>query len=416
MKGGLGMSAMKRAALLMVGVMLCALSIALLSDNVSYEDRLISAGLEEALGPEARELVKESPEVQALFLDYSESMELVLKAKIAIAKYGDDARNVLQAYGTEPEFKEILRKYGDTVIPVVQYFVANDPLSARMTYAVQEVAQNVSGKAKQIWHRVVGEKEETPAVPATPEERSFGPTERGWYAVQNILSGGHDFLGQFALTSDNKIMWIQTERLIEGASDFFISGIRSLETKYALDEEIKGADLFWAGVDAAVVASAVKALRAVKVASAGKAARAGEMAGQAMRMGEAARKSGEELSILNRTKLLAGRLVPKNAFGKAILKGGAGVALLYVAAKHPGILNSIFAEAATLLGLNPFLAKMAFWAVLICAIFLPLTPLLRLVLPVLIRLFSMLVSALDYLESLFARSKPVAVTEVVEVS
>ena len=36
------------------------------------------------------------------------------------------AREILQLYGAEPEFKDILRRFGDSVIPVIQYFRDND--------------------------------------------------------------------------------------------------------------------------------------------------------------------------------------------------------------------------------------------------------------------------------------------------
>jgi hypothetical protein len=402
------MDATKRTAIMILGAAMCALVISFLSDNLSYEERLIRAGLKDAFGPESHGLLNESLEMQALFLDYSESMELALKARIAIMKYGDDARKVLLTYGEEPQFKEILSKYGENIIPIVQYFIENDPFSVRVIHAAQDFVRNVADGAKKIWDKLSGAKGDGAAVAATPEEQKFGPIERGWYAIQNIRSHGHDFLGQFAVNADNKAVWIQTERLIEGVSGFFLSGIKNLETRYALDEQIRAADLFWAGVDVAVFVSAVKALRAVKVARAGEAARAGEIAGQAMRVGNAAGKSGKGLTLLNRTKLLAGRLIPKNALGKAILKSGAAVGLLYVAATNPAILNSIFAEGADLLGINPHLLKVACWAVLIYAICLPLTPILRVVLPVLVWLSSMLASALGYLQRLFAHKQPMA--------
>lgn len=51
--------------------------------------------------------------------------------------------------------------------------------------------------------------------------------------------------------SDNEgdVHWLQSERIVAGLSDFFTSGIRSLENPWRRDEAIGAADLGWADVD-----------------------------------------------------------------------------------------------------------------------------------------------------------------------
>ena len=387
----------QRAAVFGAIALASAFLICHFSATLSYEERLIRTSLKDRFGPDARVLLAESPELQALFLDYSETPELVLKARIAIAKYGDEARSILTTYGVEAEFRDILSNYGENVIPVIEYFIDNDPVLTRMLHAAQQAGQIVMEKTKELFKKNGSQAAEQGDSLAKPADRRFGPTERGWYAVQRIHRDGHNFLGQFVIGSDKKAKWLQTERLFEGMTSFFASGVKNIETKYALDQEIKAADLFWAGVDAAVAVSFVKAVRAVKVARVQKAAVAGETLGT----------SGKEASFLNRTKLFASRLVPKGAMGRRILKLGTTAGVIYAIAAHPSVLNGVFAEIASLLGLNPFIIQVACWALLIFALSLPLIPLLPVLLALLIRALLTLVWAFRRFESVLAikRSK-----------
>lgn len=390
---------MNKTTMLIAIALLGALLISFFSGSQSYEERLIGAGLKEVFGPNAIGFLTERPELQALFLDYSENLELALKARIAIIKYGDEARNILVMYGEEPEFQDVLSRYGENVVPIIHYFIENNPFSLYM--AVQSTTEKVTG----VWHSVAGQGEDQLTQDTTHSNSSYAPTDRGWHAVKKIRTQGHNFLSQFEIAPGNKAKWIQTERLLEGASAFFASGVRNLETKYAMEEQIKAADLFWAGIDAAVFVSAVKALRVVKMPQAGKAIHAGKVAGQTARAGEAIGKSGKGLSFLNRTKMFTSRLIPKSAFGRMILKGGAGVGLIYVLVKHPGVLNSVFGEIAGVLGLNTFLVQVVCWAILIFAICLPLTTIFRIFLPLIIRALSFVVMTLSQLERQYTRIK-----------
>jgi len=354
---------MKIITSLVLIAIVSALIITILSGGQSFEEKLINLSLKDTLGSDADGVLSESPELQALFLDYSGATittELVLKSRIAISKYGEEARSVLKEYGGEPEFKEILTRYGENVVPVIQYFVQNDPFLTRFI----------------------------------PGFKRAG-IERGWYAVQHIQRQGHDFMGQFEIDVNKKAHWIQTKRVLTAVTDFFTSGVRTIETKYVLDEEIKKADIFWVGVDATVVLSTVKALRALKSAR----------AGNVVRTGTVGENVGKELSLTARSKMFTSRLIPKGFFGRTILKGGAAVGLVYVIGKHPSLLNSLFAYVAEKLGLNKFLVQVICWAILVFVLSAMLAPILWVVLPLVIRALSFLLGTLSYLDRIFARRK-----------
>lgn len=269
-------------------------------------------------------------EVQATLLDYSGDKELVLKAWIALSKYPAAAREILLLYGTEPEFKEVLRRYGDAVIPVIQYFRDNDVWTIR-------VLDSLTGALKDFWYRLTGHGE------AVSERSALGPVERGWYAVHFIKHEGHDFLGQFAVHPDGKARWNQTDRVVKASTAFFTSGVRNLETKVDLGQDVTAGDAFWAGVDVALVAVPAKMLLG----------------------GKAVARSGQELKFSTRTRLIAPRLLPKGQLFRKLGVYGAAAATVYVVATHPSLLNSVLAELANLVGISPWIVQAAAWTAII---------------------------------------------------
>jgi hypothetical protein len=289
-------------------------------------------------------------------LDYSATPELIQKSRFAIVKYGAEARDVLSRYGETPEFQKILTVYGERVVPVVAYFVKNDPRSLRLL-----------GKLKRV---------------------DWSSDERGWYGVNQINSRGDDLLGQFAVGSDGKAHWIQSERWAEWLSSLLGGGVIALERKRALEETINAADVFWAGVDVAIVFSTAKALRALRL---------GETA--ATRVG-ASIKASRGASLVERTRLLGVRLVPGGNLGRAIVKSGAAGLIVYVVVRHPTVLNGMFEHFAAMLGLNPFAVKAMSWAALIGVTLAVVATLARPLVAMLAFVASMLVSALRRFERL----------------
>lgn len=297
---------------------------------MSYVEQLIRIQAEQELGHIDPRILNEPAQVQATLLDYAADQELVLKAWIALSKYPATAREILLLYGAEPEFKDVLRRYGDAVIPVIQYFRDNDVWTVR-------ALDTVSGTLKDFWDRLTGSGREKPG------RVDLGPAERGWYAVHFIKHEGYDFLGQFAVHPDGKARWNQTDRVVKASTAFFTSGVRNLETKMDLGQDITGADAFWAGLDVALVAVPAKILMS----------------------GKAVARSGQEMNFAARTRLVAPRLLPKGEVFRTLGAYGAVAATLYVVARHPSLLNSVFAELAELAGISPWIVQAAGWSVVI---------------------------------------------------
>jgi len=313
---------------------------------VSYVAQLIRIQAEQELGHIDPRILEEPAQVQATLLDYAADQELVLKAWIALSKYPASAREILLLYGTEPEFKDILRRYGDAVIPVIQYFRDNDVWTVRAMDATGKAIDSVMEATRKLWRRVMGSEPENPKPAAPPAPVELGPVERGWYAVNFIKHEGYDFLGQFAVHPDGKARWNQTDRVVKASTAFFTSGVRNLETRMDLGQDITGADAFWAGLDVALIALPAKILMS----------------------GKAVARSGQELNLASRTRLVAPRLLPTGKFFRTLGAYSAAAATLYVVATHPSLLNSVFAELADLAGISPWIVQAAGWSVVIAVL------------------------------------------------
>jgi hypothetical protein len=321
----------------------------------SYAEQLIRIQAEQELGPIDRAILNEPIEAQAMLLDYSGNKELVFKAWITLLKYQERGRDILLLYGSESQFKEILLRYGESVIPVIQYFREHDIWSIKARVTTENVVQSVSESAKRIRNRVTENEHKNSNSIVQTQPGELGPKERGWYAVNYIKEEGHDFLGQFVVDKDNRVKWNQTNRTVKAVISFFTSGVRTLETKYDLGEDITASDAFWAALDVAVVVAPLKMLVAGKVVA----------------------PSGKELSLVTRTKLFAPRLVAKEQIFRKIGKYGPAVAIAFIAIRNPSLINSVFAEIAKLLGVNPWLVQFVGWVLIVTVILYPFSWLLK---------------------------------------
>lgn len=322
---------------------MAALVIAFSWKPASYVEQLIRIQAEQELRHIDPAILDEPAQVQATLLDYSRDKELVLKAWIALSKYPASARDILLHYGAEPEFKDILRRYGDAVVPVIQYFRDNDVWTVRAMDATGKAIGSAMEAARKIWRQVMGSEagNRDPAAPPRPVE--LGRMERGWYAVNFIKHEGHDFLGQFSVHPDGKARWNQTDRVVKASTAFFTSGVRNLETKIDLGQTLTGADAFWAGLDVALIAVPARILMS----------------------GKAVARSGQELNLASRTRLVAPRLLPRGEVLRKIGAYGAAAATIYVIVRHPSLLSSVFAELANLIGVSPWVMQTALWSVII---------------------------------------------------
>lgn len=307
-------------------VLVCALLIALLItwrvDVQPVEERLVRLHSGNVFGENA-EVAREPAPVLAMLLDYRDDRLLLLKAQAALTVFPEHTRFLLALFGEEPEFQKALRAHGEYLIPPVMHFY-QQPVGSI------EMVNRVAGTGTQL----------------TAEERA-------WYAVNFANKEGQDFTGQFMVAPDGGIKWIWTDRLTEGFVQFFTSGIRTLESRYRTDQPIRAGDVGWAAVDAVVIGSAVKFLKA------------GRAAATTTRASAVSVRSAAYSSRLTRAGRMASVMV-SNA------KWPAAAAFAYVVVRHPVLLNDVFAGVARVLGVPP-------WAVQVPGWFMVLLPVLLLV-------------------------------------
>ncbi len=320
---------------------LFALFVSWSSNDISYEERLIQISVRHLLTSEEYQIVERSPELQALFIDYANDHELISKARLAIEKYGDAARDVLTKYGETAEFQAVLRKYGETTVPVIAFFVANDLTSIRLQYLAQVKGAATVKAAKAAWARLMDRE----LAAGDVSTAVYGPESRGWYATLQVLDSGHQFLGQFEIDGKGHAHWIQTERFLEGSQWLFTSGFHELERKVALGEDVQIADAAWAGIDLLGVVSAAKGFKFFKGAAAGA-------------------RTAQKLNGLQKTKFLARPLLQRTLLGRKFMSWGVRAASAYLIIRYPALLNSVFDFTAGILGIPPWLGKILGWTLL----------------------------------------------------
>ena len=318
----------------------------------TYEDQLIGVAVHQSFGDSATEIAAEPLEVQALLLDYADNALLVIKARSALLRYPDLARRILPVYGGEPDFQKVLLAYGEAVLPPIAYFMDHDLASLEM----RRVLGTRVKEAKLLYAQLMG----TPQEVAPPDEApvpELTAEGRGWYAVNFLLEGGYDFLGQFAVALDGKADWVQSERVTEGLMDLLFGGVQGLETKWRLGEEVKGSDLGWAALDVVVIASSLKLLKAAR---AGRAVAPGSYAGSAVvRSGGFSRRVAR---FGSRVLARGGRL------GITVARYGAIPMSVYLMFRYPSMINATLAELGGWLGIEPWVLQFLFWFVAISVI------------------------------------------------
>lgn len=350
---------MKKLSILLAAALVTAAGISRGWQPVSFEERAIQLQLDQAPPELAKALEDEPIEVKAVVLDYMDNPLLLVKAQAALMRYPQFAREILPLYGDTPEFREILLAYGDSVLPPIHYFLNNEVKTVSMMHYAGQKMQAIKTSAKRFWHSekeaAHGEaaqaadhvqKTQLPPQQAPDTANQLTPEQRGWYAVNFIRNEGHDFLGQFVMDSEGNPKWIQSERVLEGASWLFTTGIRDLETKIQTDQALTAGDFGWAAVDAFVMVGAVKLLR----------------------IGRAAAASGETVSATTRTAALTSRLARASQLGLRIAKYGKWPALAvaaYIAIRHPSIISDALADIANFLGMPTWLGLFTGWALIL---------------------------------------------------
>lgn len=325
---------------------LLALAITIQFRPAPLEERIVHLQLEQALPEQAGELAAESPELQALFLMYADDPLLPGKARAALLRYPEPARQVLLAYGDDPDFQEILRQYGEDTILPIHYFMQNEVMTLEWFRRIGEAARSAMHTVQGWW------------AGARPEAQlardNLSPEQRGRYAILFVQEEGHDFLGQFVVSGAGDVAWVQTERVLEGLNQFFAGGVKGLETRIRKDQPVAASDIGWAAVDVAVGVSAFKLLRAGRGAAAGTRA----------------------LTVPERSAMLGAGLWRGSAIGGRLVKYGAPAVLAYMAVRHPSLINSLLAEVAERYEIPVPVAQLVGWTLVL----LPVMLILRLLL------------------------------------
>lgn len=324
--------------LLVLGMALAVALILTVSSNpMPVEERLIRIQAEDVLD-KFPDLENEPLELQAALLDMAHDELLLLKARAAFLRYPEMTRKLFPLYGPEQEFREILRSYGENVLPPIYYFLSR-PIGSI------ELMNTAASKYQSLRDFLTGNGE--PAEQKTTAGTDdLLPAERGWYAVRFIQEEGHDFLGQFVVNSQGEVTWVTTERVLENINQFFASGIRNLEIQHRTGEEISATDIGWASVDVLVFASALKVLRV----------------GRAMAVSTKGAARGTRSAALTTRLANSGRMVLSSArYAKWPALIGAG----YLVVAHPGLINDVFTELAEILGYPPWLVQFLGWLLIL---------------------------------------------------
>lgn len=336
-----------------VAALAAAVCISLFWKPLPIEERLVQLQVEQLLPEYADELGRESIELQAQFIDYArdENPVLAAKARLALLRYPEMTRSILAMYGAEPEFQDVLREYGEQIIPPIHYFLNHEIRSVSLTKHASGLLESGLATLRQL----MGDKKITDTPPSDEPKGAVTPEERGWYAVMFIQQEGHDFLGQFVVGQDGQVSWVQTERVLEGINAFFASGVRGLETKYRRNEVVEMSDMGWAALDVAIGVSALKILR----------------------IGRASAATARTMSYSQRSVALSSAMLRSSAIGLRLAKYGAPIALAYIAIRHPSVLNSIFGRIAETLGVSVLMMQILGWTLVLLPIMLVLQFLLR---------------------------------------
>ncbi|MDY6841200.1 MAG: hypothetical protein SV429_06780 [Pseudomonadota bacterium] len=231
-----------RKLLLILGLATAIALVATVSSRpMLIEERLIRIQVEDTL--RKFPCIETQPlEVQAALLDMADDELLLLKARAAYLRYPAMTREIFPVFGPEPEFREILRLYGENILPPIHYFLSKPIGSIEL---MNDLANKYQAAMEFF---TVNRKTDTGTAgkQTTSETEKLTREERGWYAVRFIQEEGHDFLGQFVVNDQGEIIWVRTERVLENLNQFFASGLRNLEIQHRTGEEVSAADIGWA--------------------------------------------------------------------------------------------------------------------------------------------------------------------------
>lgn len=363
----------KKVLIYMAISLLIAFVVSKFSSTFSLDEKLVSIQSKELLYDYDKSIPDEPAEIQTLLLDYIDDKNYFYKILISISRYQDMAREVIMIYGDDEDFIYTLKEYGESVIPPIYYFVQNDMPSLTLMQKAGDGIAGIGRAAMSLWNSATGSEEPVEKEDDQNETKSLGPLERGYYAINFAKQEGYDFIGQFNVDSNNQVKWNQTERITEGVTSFFTSGVKSIEKKHDLNQEITGSDALWAAADAAVLLSAVKVARLGKsAAQVGKVSK-GEQIGKGTlhisdvgRATKSAVQIGESGTVLRKSAAISRHLFSKTKyirkFGKTI---GVYIGSAVLVIKFPSLISAAVVTLAKLIGIPPKIALFVAWSFII---------------------------------------------------
>ena len=346
---------------------LAASTLAFPANHLNYDDLLVRIQAENGLGYLGEDVLKQPPLVQAQLLSYSKNQALTMQAWLALQKYPQQTPQILDWYGQNPEFQNVLEKFGPEVIPVIDYFVTHTIQNLNALNAVTQTATTIAHESKSMWHNLTGtpptENASDDQATSQPKDQSIEltPEQRGWAAIHDIRLEGNHFLGQFDIDSAGNAHWNTTDRITQDVGRFLTSGIADVERKNDLGEKVTAGDIGWAAVDAVPVIAGLKLLKLGKAgAEAAKETKAVEAVAKT-KAGKLAAKEGKtadgiaKAGWVERTGILARDLAP------SFLRKAAWLAATYIVITHPELLSSLFVHLGNLLGIPAWLSLLLGW-------------------------------------------------------
>ncbi|MDD3576574.1 hypothetical protein [Halothiobacillus sp.] len=345
---------------------LAASTVAYHANHLDYDDLLVRIQAENSLGYLGKEVLKQPPLVQAQLLSYSKNQALTMQAWLALQKYPKQTPRILDWYGQNPDFQNILERFGPDVIPVIDYFITHSIQSLNALNAITQTASSIAQESKSMWSNLTGS-EPTNALPDDQPAKPLSeltPEQRGWAAIHDIHLEGNHFLGQFDIDSAGNAHWNTTDRITQDVGRFLTSGIADVERKQDLNEKITAADIGWAAVDALPVIAGLKLLKlgkaGVQAAKESKAVeaiattKAGKLAAKEGKTADGLTKAAK-VGWVERTGILARGLAP------GFLRKAAWLATAYIVITHPELLSSLFVHLGNLLGAPAWLSLLLGW-------------------------------------------------------
>lgn len=338
-----GQGRLARWVALLCTTVATAAIVAFASGPGSYSDRLVGLDARSSLARDIYAAAGHSPELRALFLDVSDSPQLLAKMQFALENYPTDARDVLVAFGGYEDFWKALQDYGEGIVPIIAFFQKNELKTMKLRFDAGRGWDWVLGKGK------------------TDPDKIYGPEYRGLFAIQAIRLKGHGFLAQFDLDGQNRAVWLVTPQVTDLFKDFFTSGMATVEKKVRLRQELVASDLAWGAADVFFGASLFKALKGLKAVK--------PIEGAAAASGKVARP----VAMADKAAFYGSRVLSRDRVARALKLTGVAAAV-YITVRHPSLLSGLFEDIGGWLGLSPLVSKLIGWALVLAPFVIWLLP------------------------------------------